>query len=190
MKKLKLLCFSCLIVGLLGLIPGGAAIAFVGDDGGFDGGFDGGGDDAGDEGGDDDGAEDNDDEQDGRQGEDRDKDGHPDGHRHRGHHHHGTGRHTHIIYGWPAFGFGSAFGFGAFGYAPPPYYGYSPGGFRPTQPGVVYVEKKEDTPQAAPASQTNHWYYCREAEGYYPDVKECPGDWEQVPAQAESDDQE
>ncbi|SEO75019.1 hypothetical protein [Nitrosovibrio sp. Nv6] len=193
MKKLNLLCFSCLIVALIGLIPAGAAIAFDGDDGGFDGGFDGGGDDAGDEGADSgtdsEGAEDEDGEQDDHQGEDRDKDGRPDGHGHHGgHRHHGTGHHTHIIHGWPAYGFGPAFGFGAFGYTPAPYYGYSPGNFRPIQPGVVYVEKKDT--QSAPEPQTNNWYYCREAEGYYPEVKECPGDWEQVPPQAEHDNQE
>ncbi|MDA8109065.1 MAG: hypothetical protein M0015_10605 [Betaproteobacteria bacterium] len=33
---------------------------------------------------------------------------------------------------------------------------------------------------AAPAAQT--WYYCEQARGCYPYVRECPGGWKPVPA--------
>lgn len=29
------------------------------------------------------------------------------------------------------------------------------------------------------------WYYCRNPEGYYPYVKHCNGEWQQVPATPE-----
>ena len=38
----------------------------------------------------------------------------------------------------------------------------------------VYIE------QAAPAPQTNYWYYCTASRTYYPYVKECPAGWQQV----------
>jgi hypothetical protein len=57
---------------------------------------------------------------------------------------------------------------------PPPFY-YS-------QP--IVVERPEpiivQQPTAAP---TEYWYYCRPANAYYPYVKDCPTDWERVPAQ-------
>ena len=31
--------------------------------------------------------------------------------------------------------------------------------------------------------QSDYWYYCRESEGYYPYVKDCPSDWVQVAPQ-------
>lgn len=200
MEKLKRFCFACLAIALLVPIQGGMAIAFDGEDGGFDGGFEGGeldsggGEEAdGGEAGDDDGEGDD-------QGEDRgnDKDGrndghgqHADGHRY-GHGHHGRGHHPHIIYGWPAFGFGT------FGYVPPPYYPYPPGGFRQlVQPPVLHIEKKNttermDTSRPSPPSTESqtHWYYCRDPEGYYPDVEECPDGWEQVSSRAQEDNQE
>lgn len=38
----------------------------------------------------------------------------------------------------------------------------------------VYVEP---VPQEDPPS---YWYYCRDAQGYYPYVKQCPGGWMKV----------
>ncbi|HYB71975.1 MAG TPA: hypothetical protein VED18_01285 [Candidatus Sulfotelmatobacter sp.] len=32
--------------------------------------------------------------------------------------------------------------------------------------------------------QQQSWYYCREANGYYPYVQQCPSGWMQVPPQA------
>jgi hypothetical protein len=53
----------------------------------------------------------------------------------------------------------------------------------------VYIERK-DVAERANQSQGNFWHYCRSAEGYYPQVKECPDGWEQVAPQAKEDNQE
>jgi hypothetical protein len=37
--------------------------------------------------------------------------------------------------------------------------------------------------QQAPQAQVpaeNWWYYCADAKGYYPYVRECPGGWQRV----------
>jgi hypothetical protein len=44
-----------------------------------------------------------------------------------------------------------------------------------------YVERSEAAAEQAPAPAT--WYFCREANAYYPYVKQCPGGWQRVPAQ-------
>ena len=160
MEKIKLLCLTCLMAALLGMMPGGAAWAFDGDDGGSDdGGFDDGGD------GDD-------------EGQDHDGDGHHDG---QGHHHHDhlIVHHHHGGWGWP--GFGPGFGFGGFGYMPPfypSYYAYPP---LAVQPPPVYIQQ-QNAAQPAHGSQAN-WHYCQASEGYYPEVKECPDGWQQVAPQ-------
>lgn len=70
------------------------------------------------------------------------------------------------------------------GYPPPPYYYYPP--YYPPvvieRPAPVYIEQAPPavaTP-APPAPQTNYWYYCSAAKGYYPYVKECPSGWQKV----------
>lgn len=74
---------------------------------------------------------------------------------------------------------------------PPPSYYYAPY-YAPSYPPVVvervapvYLERQ--TPQSLsapiapiPGPQTNFWYYCRTAKGYYPYVRECPGGWQKV----------
>ena len=175
MKKIIQSFLTLFVATLLVLAPVAPIWA---DDGGDDGGFDDGGDD-------DPGDEDNDQDKDGDGRPDKDgKDGH--GHHGRHHHHH----HIHPYYG--GWGFGPAFGFGAFGYMPPyyppAYYGYPPAAGRFVPP-AVYIERK-DAPPPATQTQGNFWHYCRSAEGYYPQVKECPDGWEQVAPQAKQDDQE
>jgi len=65
----------------------------------------------------------------------------------------------------------------------PPYY-YSPYYYPPSVVTVpteppVYIEREE---VAEPAPQaTAYWYYCADPQGYYPDVKQCPGGWQAVP---------
>lgn len=59
-------------------------------------------------------------------------------------------------------------------YYPPPYYAPPPVVVAPASP-PVYI-------QQAPA-QAGNWYHCRNPEGYYPYVRQCPGGWEAVPAQ-------
>jgi hypothetical protein len=60
-------------------------------------------------------------------------------------------------------------------YAPPPVY-YYPGPVVPQAP-TVFVERGDVVPEGAAS-----WYFCRESNGYCPDVKQCPGGWERVPA--------
>ena len=63
-------------------------------------------------------------------------------------------------------------------YYPPPYY------YPPYYPPVVieqpappvYIEQ-QPTEKAAPSG---YWYYCQSPEGYYPDVRGCPGGWLKV----------
>ena len=88
----------------------------------------------------------------------------------RSHHHHfgGFRHHSH---------------FGVFIGAPlllaPWYYGpsyYPPAVVVPSAP-PVYIEQGQ---AAAPAQDSQYWYYCRESETYYPYVKECAGPWQRV----------
>ena len=63
------------------------------------------------------------------------------------------------------------------GYYPGPY--YYPGPVVVQQPAPpVYVERSDSIPEGA-----GTWYFCRESNGYYPYVKQCPGGWTRVPAQ-------
>jgi hypothetical protein len=93
-----------------------------------------------------------------------------------------------VIYGWGwGPGFYPGYGFGAFGYYPP-FYGYPPRVVvQPTTP-PVYIEQQN--PPAAPATsaqpRASYWHYCQAEGGYYPDVKECPEGWMQVPPQNQS----
>lgn len=81
------------------------------------------------------------------------------------HYHHG-----------PRVGFGVIIGptWGPWYYPPPPY--YPPVVIERAPP--IYVEQQPAPPVATP--QTNYWYYCPVANGYYPYVKECPGGWQKV----------
>lgn len=55
-----------------------------------------------------------------------------------------------------------------------PYYPYYP-------PQVVVREQPEIYVQPAPqAEEPRYWYYCREPQGYYPDVNKCPKGWMKV----------
>ena len=53
-------------------------------------------------------------------------------------------------------------------YPPPPPYYYAP--------PPVYIEQYP----GAPAPQSQDWYYCPNANAYYPYVKDCPGGWQRV----------
>ncbi len=75
---------------------------------------------------------------------------------------------------------------GGWGWYGPAYWYYPP---YPTSVVVVpqqpqtYIQR-EDTP-AAPASAhpQGYWYYCADAQAYYPYVKECPAGWQRVTPQ-------
>lgn len=123
-------------------------------------------------------------------GEGYDGDGyhHHDGHGH--HHHHGSGIYYDPwlwggLYGsglWGGYygpGWG-AYGYRGYGYIDPwyrPYYMNPPVIGVPAQP-PVYIEQSKPVP-----SRPNAWYYCRNPEGYYPEVKQCPDGWLQVAPQ-------
>jgi hypothetical protein len=93
-----------------------------------------------------------------------------------GHHRHG-GHFSSSIWIGPSFGFGydpfySPF-YPAYRYSYPyPY--YAP----PTV--VVPQEPQEYIMRDDQEDETGYWYYCKEANGYYPYVKRCPGGWMKV----------
>jgi hypothetical protein len=62
----------------------------------------------------------------------------------------------------------------AYYYPAPVYYPAAPVYVQPP----VYVERSDVVPEGP-----GTWYFCREANGYYPYVKQCPGGWSRVPAQ-------
>lgn len=68
---------------------------------------------------------------------------------------------------------------GPFWYYPP----VAPVVVAPAAP-PVYVQREE--PAAATGARTDAsswWYFCRDANAYYPYVKQCPGGWEKVAPQ-------
>lgn len=92
----------------------------------------------------------------------------------RGRHHHGGVR------------FGLFVGAPAFWYYPPPYYypPYSPYYYPrtvvvPSSPPVYVEQGQVDAPPTQP--QAGYWYYCRQANAYYPYVEQCAEPWERVP---------
>jgi hypothetical protein len=76
---------------------------------------------------------------------------------------------------------GPRFGFGVYAplWVPPPAY-YAP------PPVVVqqgYVPPPAYGPQPEVAGPNpGYWYYCNNPQGYYPYVRECTGEWQNVPA--------
>jgi len=92
-------------------------------------------------------------------------------------HRHGHG------HGGPRVSFGLHFGVPLFYHpwhyypAPAYYYPAAPVVVQPAAP-PVYVERSDVVPEGA-----GSWYFCRESNGYYPYVKQCPGGWTRVPAQ-------
>jgi hypothetical protein len=60
-------------------------------------------------------------------------------------------------------------------------------------PAQVYIEQGQPAapaapqaappaPAAAPQAAPQYWYYCKNPQGYYPYVNQCPVPWQQVPA--------
>jgi len=76
---------------------------------------------------------------------------------------------------WGGWGYG-------WGYPYPYYYppAYSYPAYAPAQPSN-YIQ--QETAPAAPAAPQGYWYYCTDAQAYYPYVKECPGGWQRVSPQ-------
>ena len=42
----------------------------------------------------------------------------------------------------------------------------------------TYIER--GTQQQAGQDQSGYWYFCNNPQGYYPNVAQCPGGWQQV----------
>ena len=62
-------------------------------------------------------------------------------------------------------------------------YGYAPAVAVPVAPPPVYIQRQEVVQVQPQAQAANYWHYCRNPEGYYPYVKNCPGGWLQVAPQ-------
>ncbi len=92
------------------------------------------------------------------------------------------GGHSHHFGGTRVF-IGGSFGFPyyyPYGYYPYPYYGYPYAYPYPAYYSDPYAAIA-DTPLVVPSEpQQSYWYYCQDAQGYYPYVKSCPGGWTQV----------
>lgn len=74
--------------------------------------------------------------------------------------------------------------------SPYPYY-YAPPPVVIQQQPDVYIRQE---PQPQPPPQ-NYWYFCRNPQGYYPYVKQCPDGWQKVvpsppPAPSREEDNE
>jgi len=69
-------------------------------------------------------------------------------------------------------------------YYPPAYY-YGPRVYYPEPlvlaPAAPAYYIQQDNPAVPPPG--GYWYYCRNPQGYYPQVQQCPTPWQQVPAQ-------
>lgn len=91
--------------------------------------------------------------------------------------------------------FGTPYPFFPYPYSPYAYpypYVVSPPPVIVTQPQPqVYIEQGSDSstppaqvsPPAASAGNNNgqaYWYFCEQANGYYPYIKDCPAGWKQV----------
>ena len=84
----------------------------------------------------------------------------------RGRHGHGHGRVGIGVFVGPGFWWPGWWG-------PYPYYPYYPPPVIVERPTDLYVQPPQ-------AEETRYWYYCKEAQGYYPTVKKCPGGWMKV----------
>lgn len=84
--------------------------------------------------------------------------------RHHGHrYHHGHGHSSFGIY------------FGTPWYYPPPVYIPPRVIVVPAPQAPVYIE------QAPVPSSNQYWYFCQQANAYYPQVPDCPDGWIRVP---------
>jgi hypothetical protein len=81
-------------------------------------------------------------------------------------------------FGVPLGGWGWGYGTPYYPYYPP-YYAPAYPVYAPSQP-ATYIQQDV---APAPAPQQGYWYYCSDAQAYYPYVKECPGGWQRVSPQ-------
>lgn len=97
------------------------------------------------------------------------------GHYGAGYHGGGSGGNGFGYYG-PSYGYGQ----GYYGGYYPPYYG---GGYPSTivpMPSTPPLYIQENQQPAAQNFESGYWYYCDNPAGYYPKVRQCNNDWQQV----------
>jgi hypothetical protein len=89
----------------------------------------------------------------------------------------------------PVYGYGPYFPYPGWGYPYPAYPSYPAYPAYPptvivTRPApTVYIERaSEAVEQAAPPA--GYWYWCADAQGWYPTVPECRSGWQAVPPRA------
>ncbi|MCC2680713.1 MAG: proline-rich region [Nitrosospira multiformis] len=138
--------------------------------------------------------------------------GHHHGGHHGGHHHGGYWHGPGLAFGLgvlggyslgyygrspyypPYYRYGPAYGYAPYGYPASgftPWYGYTPGyAYPPAAPVVVtpapppvYIQQPPVIQSQPQPPATSYWHYCRNPEGYYPYVKNCPEGWLQVAPQ-------
>ncbi|MCP5246278.1 MAG: hypothetical protein H6937_10200 [Burkholderiales bacterium] len=91
----------------------------------------------------------------------------------------GPGFYGPAFYGARFYGYPYNYGYGNRYYYPRSY-GYPSSAIAASPP--VYIQR--EMPVATSTQpQTNYWHYCRNPEGYYPYVKQCPEGWLQVAPQ-------
>lgn len=72
-------------------------------------------------------------------------------------------------------------------YYPPAYYYGPPVYYRePLAVAPTYYIQQDNVTAAPPLPPNGYWYYCRDPQGYYPQVQQCPTPWQQVPAQPQN----
>jgi hypothetical protein len=75
-------------------------------------------------------------------------------------------------------------------YYPPAYY-YGPRVYYPEPLAVApaapaYYIQQDNAAANTSSPPGGYWYYCRDPQGYYPQVQQCPTPWQQVPAQPQT----
>jgi hypothetical protein len=81
----------------------------------------------------------------------------------------------------PHVGVGVWLGPGWWGPYYPPY--YSPNYYPYYREAPIVIEQQPEIyvqPAPQPQERPIYWYYCKDAQGYYPYVKQCPGGWMKV----------
>jgi hypothetical protein len=65
---------------------------------------------------------------------------------------------------------------------PYPYYSYPyyPYPYYREPPVIVQQPEVYVQPAPPPVQQPSYWYFCKEPQGYYPYVKQCPSGWMKV----------
>jgi hypothetical protein len=105
-----------------------------------------------------------------------------------GHHQGGGGQHTttsthtysSYYMGSPFYGFGYGYGFGGYPYYSSFGYSYYPQQTVVSVPTAPPIYIQQQAPAITEKYPAGYWYYCRNPDGYYPYVKECPNGWQQV----------